>query len=385
MPTPNKGRSVKGPSDRELLETLCCRLQNLEDIIMHAKLSQIVAPPDNVINVSSFHPLFTQKGKMTAMLENLYPLSSGETECNLVENPINWDCAGFSPSDQHWAGLFLGGCEQNSEQRRLYTIPFAMRNAVPFMSPHGLSHSQKDDMESRRLGQLTCTHGIIDLTNDHKCLYYTAGWQLVYFLALGFTSITMVGFPVNKLNALLLFDKEETYKNINSSWNVTTLRQRREDYYNIITAILEKVPRIQNVSSIPVFERDFLNDRQAYLTPRFTTPQYILTIMERLAIYKHIASLKFETDIGEALCIIFGNLIFCEAMSAEFLDTEMKDDWRRTRQNYESLRLHVNKRFVDILENVDPAKYNDEQSNVKAFVDLINMTDYIISLHPHMK
>jgi len=161
--------SKKAP---ELLNTLLQRVSAIEETLMRLKDVHVVnAGGPKSIDMTAFA---SQRDK-SIMLQSLYPSKEDGNVHALGEFEFGPNCSGYWPSQRQWLGMYLGGCEQGSEERRGVTIPLCLKANLAFYSPQGLGTSSAGDNMQRFEAMSNCSSAIVDFTCDERCLNYVAG------------------------------------------------------------------------------------------------------------------------------------------------------------------------------------------------------------------
>ena len=226
--------SVGGPTITELL----ARVLALEEIAVRNNpvLPGTDAEQPKSVDISPFHAEWAKH----ELLQKLYPpQENGSTTYTLGTDDVLFGCehAGYYPRQTtNWCGIYVGGCEQTSERRRGLTIPLLVKCKFDFFTPQGLSNSN-EDLKLRLDGLNKCSYCLFDFGGDEQCLNYTTGLESLYLFAQGFMNTALIQFPSSITSAVLKFDETEKNMNIVGPWKAVSLRQRRQEYYNIINSM----------------------------------------------------------------------------------------------------------------------------------------------------
>ena len=355
------------------------RLDRIENMLMRSKE---VNPGIASSQSYDITPILALREKST-LLKNLYPDQESRIY-QLKDYELNSSSSGYYPSQQRWrdGGLYLGGCEQGSETRRAIIIPMCLSQGLSFFTPQGLS-ANSTDVRNRIEAQLNCSSAIFDFTGDEFCLNYSAGLDVLFFFAQGFTKLNFLCFPDNILEACMKFDETELGLNLCGPFQNVTLRKRRQEYYEIINLLTCDGWKFFYNSTGPLGLSQALIDQKVnFLKPHNDGIQ--LTITLRLEIWRAIRAKDWKTDIAHALICLLGMLIFVELKTREHLEINAPE-WTLIRGEFDSLLLK-SERAAQRLAESDQAElpYDDRYFHMQAFVEMITTVNEAVLQSRHL-
>lgn len=373
----SKSKVKVGVSDIERIEK---RIKNLEEVIMRFSKDATSVPTNLSFDIT---PILAIREK-SILLKALYPDQESRIY-NFKDMEMTNLSSGYYPNQQRWrdAGIYLGGCERSNEQRRAVIIPMCLSQGLAFFTPQGLT-TLAADVRSRLDATVHCSSAIIDFTGDEVCLNnYSAGLDILFFFAQGFTAINLLRFPDNIVEACMKFDESELGQNLCGPYMSVTLRKRRQEYYEIIQLLISEGWRTFFSVSGPLgLSQILIDQRSSFLKAHNDGLQ--MTILQRLEIWRGIKAREWKSDIAHALICILGMLIFGEFRTRELLDSNAPE-WTMIRGEFESLLLKSDRARIQLneLDQAD-SPYDDRYFHLEAFVDLVTTTNEVISQNLHL-
>jgi hypothetical protein len=356
------------------LEKLQERLEAIEQSFLHT-IKEVI-PGKTILPTSVDISIFEADWAKHVILQKLYPpQEDGSRIYKLEDYELSPSTSGYWPNARNWKGLYLGGCEQGNEMRRAVTIPLCLKNTMDFFTPQGLSTSVIDS-EARIEALNTCSAAIIDFTGDEQCLNFAGAMDCLYLFAHGFVNVSIINLDASPFQDAIRFDSEQLYPNVFGNWDSTSLRQRRFEYYSILRLVVSKMEdwsEYQTVSGVKGLGQNMTNLRANYKRPH--GEGIMLSVLDRLAVYRLIASMTFITDIGAILRICIGMLLLCEMRELEFMTNNMPE-WKQLRGEFAILCMKVEKDQADLLLVEVP---DDAFFNKQACVDFVLFVMTVVS------
>lgn len=345
--------------------------------------SKAVLPSDPVSPATLNITPFVAKWEKSRLLQLLYPpRDDGSHTYTLNEYELGPDSVGYWPGENQWHGMYLGGCEPFNENRRALIIPLCLASNLDFFTPQGASTSSSD--VAKRLQALeNCSSAVIDFSHDELCLNYVPGFEVLYLFARGFVHVSFIQFPANIPTAILKFDESECISNTFGPWDSVTLRQRRQDYYVIIQALISAMAGwtcYDTINGPNGLEHHVVNYRAKFSRPKSEGVQ--IPVLSRFEVYRTLRSATFNTDIGATMRVILGMLILGEMHTRDFMDNHVAE-WKHIRGEFADLQNRAALAATQ-LQDVDPTSFDDRHFHLQAFIDLVQLASAVLTNYRHL-
>lgn len=366
---------------------LAKRVEDIEKLLMtRSEVTPTDCTTPLMVDIAPF--LKVLKKKPSPLLEALYPPKEDDsTHYNLDELKITVHCSGYWPEKANWHGIYLGGCDEDNNRRRAFTIPACLMNNLPFFTPQGLQNSDEHYIQ-RATALNNCSCAIIDFTWDEMCLNYTAGIDLIYLLAQGFVNIALLNLPVNPSLNSLKFVNDEKIKNIFGPYDYISLRQRRKEYYSFLRDLVEEpaFSAIDGLREFTSFEgdkglaHDMVNLRANY--DYSNDKRARVSVIDRIITYKTMKAKEkdVKSDIAIIMRICYGMLLLCDMNTQTFMD-EVMPSWKELLGEFMALCTTID--VVAQIHNDDDDKSDSDIHN-SACIDLVHFIKTVVQSRPYL-
>lgn len=384
-------KTTTGKENQSFLD-LKKRVDDIEKLLMaRNEVTQTECTTPLMIDVAPFAK--TLEKKSSELLNALYPpKEDGTTLYNLDELKLTLQCSGYWPDKANWHGIYLGGCDDDNNRRRAFTIPSCLIGHLPFFTPQGLQNTA-EHFVLRTTALNNCSCAIVDFTWDEMCLNYSAGMDMIYLLAQGFVNLAILNLPVNPSLDSLKFVNDEKIKNVFGPYDYVSLRQRRKDYYTFLRDLVNEpvytlVDGLREFSSFDGAKglaHDMVNLRANYDSSN--DKRVRVSVIDRTMIYNSmkIKEKDVKSDIGIMLRICFGMLLLCDMNTQSFMDATMPT-WKDLLGEFTTLCTTVD--VIDLQRNTTSMDDNDDKTDSdihnNACIDLVHFVKAVVQSRPYL-
>ena len=336
--------SRKPPASTNCQQVLALakRVEEIEKLLMtRSEVTPTDCTTPLMVDIAPF--LKVLKKKPSPLLEALYPPKEDDsTHYNLDELKITVHCSGYWPEKANWHGIYLGGCDEDNNRRRAFTIPACLMNNLPFFTPQGLQNSDEHYIQ-RATALNNCSCAIIDFTWDEMCLNYTAGIDL---------------------------------------------RQRRKEYYSFLRDLVEEpaFSAIDGLREFTSFEgdkglaHDMVNLRANY--DYSNDKRARVSVIDRIITYKTMKAKEkdVKSDIAIIMRICYGMLLLCDMNTQTFMD-EVMPSWKELLGEFMALCTTIS--VISQIHNDDDDKSDSDIHN-SACIDLVHFIKTVVQSRPYL-